>query len=116
MAPSVGKLPGSNERAFLLRADFGGTRGRLLSRRRRRSSKSRIPWNAFFDILNRRVSISAWRCNPVQRTGAEGRLLSSQWSQIMEVAAKIYSGIIFPDVHPSTEPHFSDLQKAMLDA
>jgi len=34
----------------------------------------------------------------------------------MEVAAKIYTSIIFPDALSKTEPHLSDLQKAMLDA
>lgn len=34
----------------------------------------------------------------------------------MEVAARIYAGIIFPDVSSKIEPHLSATQKAMLDA
>lgn len=34
----------------------------------------------------------------------------------MELAAKIYAGVIFPDAFASAEPHLSDLQKTMLNA
>lgn len=34
----------------------------------------------------------------------------------MEVAARMYAGIIFPDVNSKIEPHLSATQKAMLDA
>ena len=34
----------------------------------------------------------------------------------MEVAAKIYTSIVFPDTLSKTDPHLSDLQKTMLDA